>query len=238
MSTDFKDLILDQRKTKKVVKWEGSCLDYLHKVKETPEIAQFAPARIYNMIMKDGVSDVPNELKINGYDDLVQYNFFKDKIFGTLEPIHDLMRFMKASARRTETGKRILIMVGPVSSGKSTISALIKKGLEQDKTPKFVIKGCPIHEEPLHLIPDEDREKWEEQLGVKIEGTLCPVCQQMIESNYTDENGIIEWESVPVVETSFSEQKRMGIGTFQPSDPKSQDITELIGRINMSKTNH
>ena len=235
MSTDFKDLILDQRKTKKIVKWEGSCLDYLHKVKETPEIAQFAPARIYNMIMKDGVSDVPNELKINGYDDLVQYNFFKDKIFGTLEPIHDLMRFMKASARRTETGKRILIMVGPVSSGKSTISALIKKGLEQDKTPKFVIKGCPIHEEPLHLIPDEDREKWEEQLGVKIEGTLCPVCQQMIESNYTDENGIIEWESVPVVETSFSEQKRMGIGTFQPSDPKSQDITELIGRINMSK---
>ncbi len=233
-NSDFREVILKQREGKKDSKWEGKCIDYLSKVKENPDIASFSPGRIYNMIMKHGVEEVDNSLKTRGYEDLVRYKFFDNKIYGTLEPIHDIMRFLKASARRTETGKRILIMVGPVSSGKSTISTLIKKGLERDDTPKFVIKDCPLHEEPLHLIPEIDREYWENELGVKIEGRLCPYCQQMIDEQYT-KDGIVSWEEVPVVTMEFSEQRRSGIGTFQPSDPKSQDVSELIGRVNMSK---
>ena len=233
-TTDFRDVILGQRKDKAIASWEGTCIDYLSMVKAKPEIANFAPGRIYNMINNFGTTDVPDAMKTRGYEDLVKYNFFEGKIFGTLEPIHDIMRFLKAAARRTETGKRILIMVGPVGSGKSTISTLIKKGLENDKTPKYAIKDCPIHEEPLHLIPMNDRPYWEEQLGVKIDGELCPVCAQMIEA-HKDNDGQIKWEEVPVVSIQFSEQKRVGIGTFQPSDPKSQDVSELIGRVNMAK---
>lgn len=235
MNKDFRSIILDQRKDRKVAQWEGKCLDYLYMVKNNPDIANFAPGRIFNMIMRYGTEDVDNTLKIRGYEDLVRYKFFDNKIYGTLEALHDIMKFLKAAARRTETGKRILIMVGPVASGKSTISALIKRGLERDRTPKYTIKGCPIHEEPLHLIPLDDRPKWEEMLGVKVEGTLCPACQQMVEESYLAEDGHIKWEEVPVTTIQFSEQKRIGIGTFQPSDPKSQDISELIGRVNMSK---
>lgn len=233
---DFREIILTQRKEKGPTKWEGTCLDYLSMVSKQPEIANFAPGRIYNMIVSHGVEQVDESLKSRGYEDLVRYKFFQDKIFGTLEALHDIMRFLKAAARRTETGKRILIMVGPVSSGKSTIASLIKRGLELDKTPKYAIKGCPIHEEPLHLIPLADRPVWEEKLGVKIEGGLCPVCAQMIENaEFRNKEGHIEWEKIPVVQIQFSEQKRIGIGTFQPSDPKSQDISELIGRVNMAK---
>jgi serine protein kinase len=233
-NSDFRQLILDQRKDKGTDLWEGSCLDYLYKVKENPLIAQLAPGRVYDMLMDPGTEDVDENLKIKNYDDLVLYNSFKDSIFGTLEPIHDIMRFLKASARRTETGKRILILVGPVSSGKSTIASLIKKGLENYDVPKFAIKGCPIHEEPLHLIPESDRPFWEKELGIKIEGTLCPVCQLEREELRGDD-GSVKWEDTPVTQIKFSEQKRIGIGTFQPSDPKSQDISELIGRVNMSK---
>jgi serine protein kinase len=127
------------------------------------------------------------------------------------------------------------MMVGPVATGKSTIAHLLKRGLERDTTPKFVIKGCPMHEEPLHLIPDQDRVYWEQELGVKIEGHVCPHCQQMLDSEYTTDEGVVRWDEVPVVQMQFSEHKRLGIGTFQPSDPKSQDVTELIGRVNMSK---
>jgi len=231
----FQDLINEQRKSKTVENFSGTLLQYLDKVKENPNVANFAPGRIYNMIMKYGTSPIDDDLKITGYEDLVKYNFFDGKIFGTYEAIHDIMRFLKASARRTETGKRILIMVGPVSSGKSTIASLIKKGLESDDTPKYAIKGCPIHEEPLHAIPLEDREFWMNELGVKIEGTLCPVCQHMIDENFTDENGNVKWEDIPVESIKFSEQRRIGIGTFQPSDPKSQDHSELIGRVNFAK---
>jgi len=233
-NADFMQVILDQQKGTEFKEWTGNALDYLSEVEKKPEIANFSPGRIYNMIMKMGTTPVREELKSRGYEDLVQYNFFKDKIFGTLEPVHDLMRFMKAAARRTETGKRILIMVGPVSSGKSTISALIKRGLERDCTGKFAIAGCPIHEEPLHLIPEDDRPYWEDRLGIKVEGHLCPVCTQMLDSQYT-ENGVVQWHEVPVQKIKINEQRRKCIGTFQPSDPKSQDITELIGRVDMTK---
>ena len=40
--------------------------------------------------------------------------------------------------------------------------------------------------------------------------------------------------SVPVKRIFFSEKERLGIGTFVPSDPKSQDISELVGSIDLS----
>jgi len=232
---DFRTMILDQRREKSSINWEGTALDYLEMVRENPDLARFAPGRIYDMIMRYGVRNLESSLKIRGYEDMVQYKFFDGKIFGTYEALHDIMRFLKASARRTETGKRILLLVGPVASGKSTIASLIKRGLEVDPTPVYAIKGCPIQEDPLHLIPIEDREFWEKVLGVKIEGGLCPVCQMNIDMNFTDENGHVRWEDVPVEQFRFSEQRRKGIGTFQPSDPKSQDISELIGSVNMGK---
>jgi len=232
---DFRNVILEQRQGKEHKPWEGTCLDYLYLVREAPKIAQFASGRIYDMIMKYGTREVDSSLKIRGYEDLVQYKFFDGKIFGTYESIHDLMKFLKASARRTETGKRILIMVGPVASGKSTLAMLFKRGLENDDTPIYGIKGCPINEEPLHLIPLDDREYWEGQLGIKIEGVVCPVCQANVDSKHTGEDGVVRWDEIPVEKIVFSEQRRVGIGTFQPSDPKSQDVSELIGRINMSK---
>lgn len=232
--SNFERIISEQKEHEKVDIWSGTVLEYLYKVKERPEISIFAPGRIYNMIMTHGYEKIDESEKLRGYEDLVRYNFFKDKIFGSLEPIHDIMRFLKAAARRTETGKRILILVGPVSSGKSTIAALLKRGLEQSDIPKYALKDCPLHEEPLHAIPLVDREYWEEKLGVKIEGTLCPVCQKRLDEEFT-EDGISHWDKLEVEQIKFSEQRRLGIGTFQPSDPKSQDVTELIGRVNMSK---
>lgn len=252
---DFRQIILKQKeKSKGLNYWNGTVLDYLSLVQKRPEIASFAPGRIYNMIMKYGVDEIDPSFKTQGYEDLVKYKFFNDKIYGTYEAIHDLMKYLKAAARRTETGKRILLMMGPVSSGKSTISALIKKGLEKDDTPKYVIENCPIHEEPLHAIPEEARPFWEEKLGVRIEGSLCKKCQAMIDKEtvngemlgddgvdpnsqlkYKDEDGKVLWETIPVKQIQISEQNRTCIGTFLPSDPKSQDITELIGRVDMSK---
>lgn len=236
MNQDFRSIVLQQQEELGPQIWEGQVIDYMELVKENPMIAMLAPARIYNMIIKKGVSPVPEHRKTKGYEDLVSYNFFHERnIFGTYEAIHDMMKFLKAAARRTETGKRIMMLMGPVSSGKSTISNLIKRGLEMDDTPIYAIKGCPIHEDPLHAIPLKNRPEWNEKLGVRIEGELCPVCQLNLQQNHTDNNGFERWHEMPVEMIKISEQRRTGIGTFTPSDPKSQDITELIGRINMSK---
>ena len=47
MMNDFRSIILDQRKEKKLAAWEGPVIDYLQLVKETPDVANFAPGRIY-----------------------------------------------------------------------------------------------------------------------------------------------------------------------------------------------
>ena len=234
---DFRTIALDQQKDTPKGNWSGSLIDYMQKVETTPEIANLSPARIYNMIMKKGTSPVDKSILTKGYEDLVWYNFFSGEIFGnrTAEAIHDIMRFLKASARRTETGKRILMLVGPVASAKSTISTLIKRGLERDDTPKYALVGCPLHEEPLHAIPEDNRAFWEEKLGVKIEGNLCPVCQLNVDQHFTNSDGSVRWHDLPVEQIKISEQRRIGIGTFTPSDPKSQDVSELIGSVNMGK---
>lgn len=236
---EFEELIRKSRSGKAREKWEGEMLEYLKLVQENPQTAQFAPSRIHNMIVGRGSEPLPEAEKLPDYDDLVRYNFFKDEIYGVEETLHNIIKFLKAGAKRTETGKRILILVGPVSSGKSTIASMIKRALELDSAPIYAIKGCPIHEEPLHLIPRSERPEWEEKLGVKIEGDLCPRCRWNLtrSGRYDDsENeGQYLWEKMPVEQIRFSERNRVGIGTFQPSDPKNQDITELIGKVDMSK---
>jgi serine protein kinase len=231
----LKDIIEKQRPKHKKEHWEGSCLEYLEMVKKDPRISLFAPGRINTMMMSHGTEQLSEEYRTRGYEDIVKYNFFNDKIYGTYEPIHDMMRFLNASAKRTETGKRILMLVGPVASGKSTIAYWMKRGLELFDVPAYRIKGCPMHEDPLHLVPAWDRPMWQEELGVKIEGNLCPVCQYRLDEKYTNKDGTIRWEDMTIETMIFSEQRRSGIGTFQPSDPKSQDISELIGSVNMAK---
>lgn len=228
---------LIQKSGSSSVLWEGTFREYLAMVAENPSISQSAPARVFNMITSKGTKEATESEKLAHYEDLVSYNFFSEEIFGIEEPLHDLVRFFRAGANRTETGKRILILVGPVSSGKSTIATLLRSGLEKLETPVYAIKGCPIHEEPLHLIPHSLRPEFEKVLGVKIEGDLCPVCKCKLQddSRCRDQVGQYSWENMPVVQLRLRERDRVGIGTFQPSDPKNQDISELIGHVDLGK---
>ena len=86
-----------------------------------------------------------------------------------------------------------------------------------------------MHEEPLHLIPLELRHEIEKLYGLYIEGELCPQCRYNLEHVYQGKH-----EDVLIQRIVFSEKDRVGIGTFAPSDPKSQDITELTGSIDLS----
>lgn len=110
---------------------------------------------------------------------------------------------------------------------------LLKRGLEQysrtDEGAVYAIKGCPMHEDPLHLIPHHLRKDFYEEYGIRIEGNLSPLNTMRLEKEY---DGLIE--NVMIERITFSEDKRVGIGTFTPSDPKSQDIADLTGSIDFS----
>jgi serine protein kinase len=213
------------RQTESSLAWESTFADYLKLVAQRPAVAQFSHARIYQMIVSQGVTTV------NG---VRRYAFFEQELYGLDRALERLVEeYLHPAARRLDVRKRILLLMGPVSGGKSTLVTMLKRGLEAySRTPEgavYGIKGCPMHEEPLHLIPHELRPDVEKDLGVIIEGDLCPSCRLMVRELY---DGRVE--KVPVERVLLSETERVGIGTFSPSDPKSQDIADLTGSIDFS----
>jgi serine protein kinase len=215
----------EYRDRERALTWEGTFKDYFELVTRQPSIAQLSHERVYNMITAAG-----QETNRLGEP---HYNFFSDEIFGIEKPLQQIVEYFHSAAQRLEVRKRILLLMGPVGGGKSSIVTLLKRGMEAysraEAGATYAIRECPMHEEPLHLIPPDLRADVEKEFGVYIEGDLCPQCRWLLENKY---NGKIE--EVPVRRMAFSEKQRMGIGTFTPSDPKSQDISELVGGIDLS----
>ena len=160
--------------------------------------------------------------------------FFENEIYGLDDTIEKLVGLLHGGARLLPVRKRILMLLGPVGGGKSTIAAMLKKGLEKysltDYGKIYSIVGCPIHEDPLNALPENFRDILKTKHDVFVEGRLCPYCQFKLDNDLKGDFRKFELERI-----SFSEQKRIGIGTFLPNDVKSQDISELIGSVNLSK---
>jgi serine protein kinase len=245
--------------------WEGSLEDYLRIVQENPKVTRTAFQRIYDMILTHGKTEYVDNKKR-----LIRYNFFhdekfggRDAIFGLDVPLMKLVNVFKSAAQGYGTERRVILLHGPVGSSKSTIVRLLKKGIEEysktpegamytfswhldraaDGTPKREVMPCPMHEEPLHLIPLEWRPAVYAELcppergAITDTGDLCPACRYVFRDLMTQHGG--DWskvvEHVRVRRLILSEKDRVGIGTFQPKDEKNQDSTELTGDINYRK---
>jgi serine protein kinase len=226
---NLSELLEAHRRGRERLVWEGTFREYFELVSRNPRLSSLSHARICDMILAAGVEKIAEGTR----DELVRYKFFSDELFGIEEPIAKIAEYFKSAAQRLEVRKRILLLMGPVGGGKSTIVAMLKRGLENwtrmESGAIYGIKGCPMHEEPLHLIPHELRAEIEKHYGLYIEGDLCPQCRYSLEHVYKGRH-----EDVLVERITFSEKDRIGIGTFAPSDPKSQDITELTGSIDLS----
>ncbi len=223
------ELLEAHRRERERLVWEGTFREYFELVTANPRLASLSHARICDMILAAGTEKIAEGTR----DEVTRYKFFSNELFGIEESIAKIVEYFKSAAQRLEVRKRILLLMGPVGGGKSTIVTLLKRGLEEwtraDAGAVYGIKDCPMHEEPLHLIPLELRPEIEKHYGLYIEGELCPQCRYNLEHIYHGRH-----EDVLVKRIVFSEKDRVGIGTFAPSDPKSQDITELTGSIDLS----
>ncbi|HLG16164.1 MAG TPA: protein prkA [Blastocatellia bacterium] len=226
---NISDLLESHRRDRDRLAWEGSFRDYFELITQNPNVSKLSHARICDMILVGGVEKINEGTR----EEITRYNFFSGELYGIEGPISKIVEYFKSAGQRLEVRKRILLLMGPVGGGKSTIVTMLKRGLENWSRTKdgavYAIKDCPMHEEPLHLIPPELRPEVERHYGIYIEGELCPQCRYNLEHVYQGRH-----EDVLVHRLVFSEKERIGIGTFAPSDPKSQDITELTGSIDLS----
>ncbi|HEY1268647.1 MAG TPA: serine protein kinase [Candidatus Binatia bacterium] len=234
MNQEFESLIRKDRDIAKAKAWKGNLLGYLDKVKENPLITKLAHARMYGIIMRPGVGDIqetndPRIKRLYKDESVKVYNFFTDEFFGIEKTIAQIVRYFHAASLKGEESRQVLYLMGPVGSGKSSLVEKLHRGLEENN-PIFAIEGCPMFEEPLHLIPRHLRKEFEKMLGVHIEGDLCPVCRFRLKSEF---NG--RYEEFPVATIEFSKRARVGLGVVPPVDPNNQDTSVLIGSEDISK---
>lgn len=234
MTEDFRKLIKEDRETRKKQQWQGTALEYLELVRENPDLAALSHRRLYNMIMSQGVSELnleenPRLKRVFKDENYRIFNFFAEDFFGMEKTINQIVRYFHSASLKGEESRQVLYLVGPVGSGKSSLVERIKQGLEHIE-PFYAIDGCPMHEEPLHLIPRHLRKEFSKMLGVQIEGDLCPVCRYKLKEEYQG-----RWEEYPVRTYEYSVRAKRGVGVVPPVDPNNQDTSVLIGGEDISK---
>jgi len=231
---NFLNIIKSQREESVKEKWSGTFLEYLTQVQNDPTIIKLAAKRLVDSIESRGVDRMedsdPRCRKLFDGDKIKTYGYFKEDFYGHERVIAKLMRFLKSAALKGEESRQVLLLMGPVGSGKSALADAVKRSLESAADPVYHLDGCPVREEPMHLVPRSLRPKLEEILGINIEGDLCPVCRHRLMEEF---NG--EYEKFPVVCSGFSQRGRRGIAVVPPMDANSQDVSALIGSENISK---
>lgn len=256
---------------------EMSFEEYVGRCLAAPKLCRTAYQRLYDMILEKGTSEFKRYRKT-----LTRYKFFEDKnipIFGLEETLDKFVKHVRGAAGGYGTEKRILLFHGPVGSSKSTICRLLKRGMErysrtdagawytykwvdlptgQDGIYTHTTDECPVHDDPVKLIPTAVRAKFMKRLNevhrsqtpadeqmnlysLHVDGELNPRCRKFMELLLKQHDG--DWMTVMkkhirVIRKAYSEADRIGIGTFQPKDEKNQDATELTGDIDYSKLPH
>lgn len=210
--------------------WNGDLRQYLPMVAAEPTLNDLAHTRVWRMIEKAGIEfNEADEKQRNP-----KFKFFEKDLFGVDSTITQIMQYLKAASAGSEVSKRILLLWGPTSSGKSQFAILLKKGLEAFTRTRegrmFGIEGCPMHENPLNALPENARKVLKEKYGLIIEGELCPRCAYRLNEEFKG-----DFWKIPVKRIFFSEMHRVGIGTFQPADQKSQSQSELVGSVNFAQ---
>jgi len=232
-SDKFLKLIGKHQDRKKSKKFQGIMSDYLRIVEQDSGISKLAHKRLFDIISSQGIEKMDSSdhrcNKLFGGEKIKTYDYFQGKFFGMERSLAKIMRFLQSASLKGEESRQVLLLLGPVGAGKSALLEHIKGALEQCE-PMYHISGCPIREEPLHLIPRSLREEFQEIYNIKIEGDLCPVCRFRLKEEFSN-----DYMNMPITQSSFSARGRRGVGVVPPMDANSQDVTVLIGSEDISK---
>ncbi|OGA30799.1 MAG: serine protein kinase [Betaproteobacteria bacterium RIFCSPLOWO2_12_FULL_67_28] len=211
----------------RAAQWSGTFGAFLESVfpNDPRGITRMSHQYIWDMIRTEGCADEKGQLHCRLFD---------DELYGIDEALDRLVDYFKAASAGSEVGRRLLLLLGPPSGGKSTLVILLKRGLEEyshtDAGALYAIHGCPVHESPLHLVPHTLRPQFRQTYGVEISGELCPYCVTRLAHDFSG-----DFMQMPVNRIFITEAGRIGVGTYAPHDPTTADIADLVGSVDLSK---
>lgn len=217
--------------------WSGTFGEFLRTVVpgNGRQLARTSHEYLWDMLGWFGRNgQTPNSAAANGGESAGPKELFKRELFGIDEPLSRVVDYFKAAAAGSDVGRRLLLLLGPPSGGKSTMAILLKRGLEEyshtDEGAMYALQGSPMHESPLNLIPMSLRAEFRETYGVEIRGELSPWARDRLEREFEG-----DFLRMPVERIFLSEASRVGVGTYAPHDPTTADLADLVGSVDLSK---
>ena len=234
---DFVESLGQYSKLHHAKRWDGTFGDFLTTIvpASPAALARSSHEYIWDMLRWHGRSGNGKDSGSGSGTEISRAReLFKRELFGVDEPLARVVDYFKAAAAGSDVGRRLLLLLGPPSGGKSTLAILLKRGLEEysrtDEGALYAIKGSPLRESPLNLIPTSLRAGFRDSYGVDITGEMSPWAREYVERECGG-----DYLRVPVERVFLSEAARCGIGTYAPHDPSTADIADLVGSVDLSK---
>ncbi|HEX8783006.1 MAG TPA: hypothetical protein VF764_06535, partial [Steroidobacteraceae bacterium] len=180
-SADFIDSLSSFSRLHRAQRWEGTFGDFLqHILPANPvALARTSHEYVWDMLRWHGRAGPPDAAENQRAREL-----FKRELFGIDESLSRVVDYFKAAAAGSDVGRRLLLLLGPPSGGKSTLAILLKRGLEEysrtDEGALYAIRGSPLRENPLNLIPTSLRPEFRDRYGVTVTGELSPWARDFV----------------------------------------------------------
>ncbi|HJV02770.1 MAG TPA: serine protein kinase [Burkholderiaceae bacterium] len=213
--------------TRATAPWSGSFGQFMAQIMPHAgaALARSAHQYVWDMLCWCGLDGAPGRPRCR---------LWAEELYGIDEALVRVADYFKAAAAGAEVGRRLLLLLGPPSGGKSTLVIRLKRGLEAysntDAGALYAIAGCPVHESPLHLVPAALREGLREQYGAVVTGELCPHCRSRLALEHGG-----DFLRMPVERIVVSEAGCCAVGTYAPHDPSTADLADLVGSVDLAK---
>jgi serine protein kinase len=209
-------------------------LEYLELCRNNSEMYASPAERILRAIGEPTLVDTkddPRLSRIHTNKVIKQYPAFKD-FFGMEDTIEQIVGFFKHAAQGLEEKKQILYLLGPVGGGKSSLAERLKQLMEES----YIYVLCtddevsPIYESPLGLFSQYK----DSLLEYGISKTYIPSCASPWATKRLQEfEG--DLTKFKVKKMKLSIQGQIGIAKTEPGDESNQDISTLVGKIDIRK---
>jgi serine protein kinase len=212
---------------------ELSIDDYLAECKRQPMAYATAAERMLAAIGEPELLDTRNDPRLSrlfANKVIKRYPAFTE-FYGMEDAIEQVVSYFRHAAQGLEERKQILYLLGPVGGGKSSIAERLKHLMQ--KVPFYALKGSPVNETPLALFdPMEDGPLLQENFGIPtryLQRVLSPWAVKRL-----DEFGG-DIRQFKVVKRYPSILKQVGIAKTEPGDENNQDISSLVGKVDIRK---
>ncbi|MGB1322128.1 MAG: PrkA family serine protein kinase, partial [Vibrio gallaecicus] len=166
-----------------------------------------------------------------------RYKEFED-FYGMEDAIEQIVSYLKHAAQGLEERKQILYLLGPVGGGKSSLAEKLKALMQ--KMPIYVLSAngerSPVNDHPFCLFDvSEDGDLLKKEYGIEkryVRSIMSPWAAKRLH----EFGGDISKFKVIKVRPSILDQ--LAIAKTEPGDENNQDISSLVGKVDIRQLEH